>query len=102
MTFWTPREKQCGERSEKFERPKSLAFEDSQQRIQKKNGAVTRLSKTMQQEHSRTTSLEGFTSTTPTRLRFFPLLQSRLKRQNRALILRSRSPETDRPRHLTR
>src|SRR5882757_70154 len=60
MTFWTPREKQCGERSEKFERPKSLAFEDSQQRIQKKNGAATRLRKTMQQEHSRSNQPGGF------------------------------------------
>jgi hypothetical protein len=53
--------KQRGERSEKFERPKSFAFEDSQQRIHKKNGAATRLRKTMQQEHSRSTNLEGFT-----------------------------------------
>jgi hypothetical protein len=55
------RDKRCGASSEKFEGPKSLAFEDSQQRIQKKNGAATRLRKTMQQEHSRSTSLEGFT-----------------------------------------
>jgi hypothetical protein len=53
--------KQGGGRNEKFERPKSFAFEDSQQRIHKKNGAATRLRKTMQQEHSRSTSLEGFT-----------------------------------------
>jgi ribose-phosphate pyrophosphokinase len=52
--------KQSGERSEKFERPKSLAFEDSQQRIQKKSGAATRLRKTVQQEHSRSTNLGGF------------------------------------------
>jgi hypothetical protein len=61
MTFWTPRDTARGERSEKFERPKSFAFEDSQQRIHKKNGAATRLRKTMQQEHSRSTNLEGFT-----------------------------------------
>src|SRR5436190_18324154 len=59
MTFRTPRET-VRRRSEKFERPKSLAFENSQQRIQKKSGAATRLRKTVQQEHSRSTNLGGF------------------------------------------
>jgi hypothetical protein len=64
MTFWAfgLREKQCGGRSEKFERPKSLAFLMIRNKgFQKKYGAATRLRKTMQQEHSRSTNLEGFT-----------------------------------------
>jgi ribose-phosphate pyrophosphokinase len=57
MTVLTPR-KFCGERSEKFERPKSSAFEDSQQEFRR--SAKPQQGFVRQQEHSRSTNLGGF------------------------------------------